>query len=350
MAVSSPARAARPPAVARVLERVTATVRRHRLLRPGQKVLLAVSGGPDSLCLLHVMVRLRRLLRVRLAVLHVDHGMREGSAADARYVTAAANRLGVTAYVDQLQGREAWLRSERYRSFEDVRVEARADAVATAHTADDHAETVLMALVRGGGLEALTGIPVRRDRIIRPLLEVTRAETEAFCRALHLRPRQDPMNRDRRYLRNAVRLGAIPLLERATGRDVKATIARTAAALREDARFLEAAAEEAAAGVVSELDGDVVLDARRLRALPYPLASRVVARTLRAEGVPADLARAHVDALLDLAGGRPGRRVDLPRGLSARRESSYVRLARPSPASPPSPLPGGARRTRRRTS
>ena len=327
--------ASRPPAVARVLERVTGTVRRHGLIPEGSKLVLAVSGGADSLSLLHTMSRLRRLLRVRLSVVHVDHAVREASAADARYVERVADRLGVARATYRVEGLpprgsspEAWLRTQRYRLFEHARLDARADLVATAHTSDDVAETVLIGLVRGGGLDALAGIPPARDRFVRPLLEVSRAETAAFCRALRLRPREDPMNADPRYLRAAVRHQVIPAMERATGREVRATIARTASAVRRDAEFLDALAREAEASVLAPEDGgpgEVRLRATALRALPDPVASRVVLRALRALDVAAE--SAHVAAVLDLASGRPGRRADLPGPLLATRDRTYVRVS-----------------------
>lgn len=333
--------ARRPPAVARVLERVTSSVRRHDLIPPGSKVLVAVSGGADSMCLMHALHALRRLLRIRLAVVHVDHGMRERSAADARYVERAAARLGLACATYGVEGRpprgtspEAWLRSQRYRLFEHARYDSDSDRVATAHTADDVAESVVIGLVRGGGLDALAGIPPARDAIVRPLLDVTRAQTAEFCRALGLRPRRDPMNEDRRYLRSAVRLDVIPAIERATGREVRSTIARTAETVRRDADFLDALTREASGnGVVEVAAAEVRFRATALRALPEPLASRIVLRSLRAAG--ADATSAHVAAVLDLARGAPGRRVDLPGPLLARRDRSYVRVSPPSPRTSP---------------
>ncbi len=334
----------RPPAVARVLERVTGTVRRHDLIPPGTKVVLAVSGGGDSMCLLHAMHALRRLLRVRLSVVHVDHAQRPESAADARYVERAAAKLGLPCAVYRVErakprgaSPEAWLRAQRYRLFEHALHDAEADLVATAHTANDQAETVLAAAVRGGGLEALAGIPPARDRFVRPLLDVTRQETHSFCRALRIRPRPDPMNRDPRYLRAALRHDVLPALEAATGRGVVESLARTGDGLRRDADLLRRLGEEAFEEIAVEDGAGWRLRAVALRALPEPVASRVVLRALRTLGV-VEPTRAHVDAVVDLASGRPGRRVDLPGALLATRDRSYVRLSLlPRSARRPSP-------------
>jgi tRNA(Ile)-lysidine synthase len=329
----------RPSAVQRVLGKVTLAARRHSMFEPGL-VVVAVSGGPDSLCLVHSMVRLERLLRVRTVCFHFDHRLRPGSEADAAYVRRQARTLGVPFFLREAstgpkRGRsvEAWARSVRYDALSALVEELGAGAAALGHTADDQAETVLLALVRGGGLEALAAMrPVTRP-LVRPLLEVTRDETQAFCRALRLRPRRDPMNEDRSLLRPALRHGVLPALGEAVGRDVRPTLVRTASLLAEDADLLSALALEAARDVVADDGVDVVLRATALRDLPRPLASRVVRDALYGLGVLPEAA--HVDAVLGLALSRPGSRANLPRGLLARRDREYVWLFRdgPSPGS-----------------
>ncbi|HEU4355167.1 MAG TPA: tRNA lysidine(34) synthetase TilS [Actinomycetota bacterium] len=329
---------ARPPAVARVLERVTATVRDHDLVLPGQTVLVGVSGGPDSVCLLHALHALRRLLRVRLEVVHVDHRLREDSAADAGYVRRQCDRLKVPFHLRVAEGRpergesvEAWGRAQRHRAFDEIRRETGAGRVALAHTLDDQAETVLLAALTGRGLEAVSGMKPMAGPFVRPLLEVTRTEVEACCRALHLRPRMDPTNADPRVLRNALRLRGIPALERALRRPVRAPLAQTAALLRDDADELAHRALAAFDDVVEETPDGVDLRATRLVALPRAVASRVVRLALlRCNAIAA---REDVDAVLDLAAGRSGRRRDLSRGLNAERGPEYVGLSRSSPES-----------------
>lgn len=332
--------------MARVLERVTAAVRAHAMVEPGRTVVVAVSGGADSLCLLHAMVRLRRLLRVRVACFHFDHRLRAGSERDAAYVRGQARRLGVPFVLRRAdsgpargESVEAWARTARYQALFEVVEETTAVAAAVGHTADDQAETVLMALLRGGGLEALTGMEPVSPPVVRPLLGVSRAETEAFCRALRLRPRIDPMNDDPSYLRVAIRRDILPLVSERAGRDVRQAVVRTAGLLRQDARLLERLASEAAEAVVvrdpgppsGPPEGPPVrrLRAEALAALPRPLAGRVVREALLDLGCVPEAA--HVAAVLDLAGNRTGARATLPGGLLARRETGYVALSRPSP-------------------
>ena len=300
--------------------------------------MVAVSGGPDSMCLLNSLVLLRRLLKVHLEVFHFDHRLRAGSAADAAYVRRLADRLKVPyhlrAAVDapaRGDSVEAWARSRRLRAAHEVQREVGARRIALAHTMDDQAETVLLAVLTGAGLEAVSGMRPVAGPFVRPLLDVTRQEVEAFCRALHLRPRIDPTNADRRFLRNALRLDGLPALERAMGRPVREPLARTAAVLREDADELTRRALEAMRDVVEETPGGVDLDAGRLRALPKAVAARVALGAMLRCGVAAT--RGDVGAVLDLAAGRPGRRRDLTSGLKGERNKQYVSLSRPSPES-----------------
>ncbi len=329
---------ARPAPVARVLRKVGAACREHEMFLPGEVALVAVSGGPDSVCLLTSLHALRRLLRIRLEVVHVDHGLREDSAADAAYVRRLSRRLGLPIHVRAAEGRpgrgdsvEAWARAQRYRAFERVRREVGARRLALGHTLDDQAETVLLAALTGRGLEAVSGMRPVSGPFVRPLLDVRREEVEACCRALRLRPRADPTNLDPRFLRNALRLRGIPALERALRRPVREPLAQTASLLREDADELARRALDAVADVVEETASGVDLDARRLGALPRPIAGRVVRLALlRCRISPT---REDVEAVLDLAAGRPGRRRDLSSGLKAERDRGYVSVSRTSPES-----------------
>ncbi|HXF37341.1 MAG TPA: tRNA lysidine(34) synthetase TilS [Actinomycetota bacterium] len=326
----------RPPAVARVLERVTATAREHAMFLPGQVVLVSVSGGPDSTCLLHALHLLQRLFRIRLVVFHFDHRLRRGSARDAAYVRRVSARLGLPFVLRVAEepprprmSIEHWARDVRRAASVEAMREAGAERIALGHTANDQAETVLMAAITGSGLDAVAGIRPAILPWVHPLLDVTRREVEACCRALRLRPRQDPMNRDPRLLRNALRLRGIPALERAAGRDVIAALARTASLLREDAEELARQAAPAAAELIEETPEGVELPATALLDLPRALEGRVAREAiLRCGVVPT---REDVEAVLDLAAGRTGRRRDLSSGLKAARDRGYVRLSRLPP-------------------
>jgi tRNA(Ile)-lysidine synthase len=329
----------RPPAVARVLERVTKTARSYDMFRPGELVVVCVSGGPDSVALLVALWHLRRLFRIRITVFHFDHALREGSVRDARYVRRLADRLRVpvsiaTATRTPPKGMsvEAWASGARGDAANEFRERVGAAVVAEGHTLDDQAETVLLNLIRGTGLEGMTGIdPTIGARpgsvTAQPLIDVTRTEVEAFCRALRLRPRRDPMNEDRRFLRNAIRHDVLPEIERATGRSAKPSIVRTADLLRADRRELEAESFRALGRVVSDDRDGLRFDAAALVELSPVVAGRVIRsavyRALSSDW-SAPWSREAIDAILDLARGRPGRTRDLPGGRTARRTRTHV--------------------------
>jgi tRNA(Ile)-lysidine synthetase-like protein len=341
----------RPPAVARVLERVTATAREHEMFLPGQAVLVAVSGGPDSVCMLESLVRLRRLFKIQLEVFHFDHRLRAGSASDAAYVRRLAARhhlpfhpRAATATPPAGASIEAWAREQRQFAIAEVTRVTGVARTAIGHTMDDQGETVLIGLITGSGIRGLGGIAPVMGTWVNPLIDVPREDVESFCRALHLRPRTDPTNADTRFLRNAVRLRALPALERAVDRSLREPLVRTAAGLREDADELMRQAFDVVDDVITQTPEGADLLAARLLDLPRAIAGRVVAHAVYGCGAPCT--RADVLAIIDLAAGRSGRRRDLSSGLKARRDREYVRLTRPSPrdgeTDPPRPGKGKA--------
>lgn len=272
---------------------VEATVRRHALLRPGEGVVVAVSGGPDSVALLDVLVRLSPGWRLRLVPAHVDHGLRPDSAADAAWLADRVRALGLELRLARVDAAgfarrhglspEAAARLLRYRALEEVRRAAGADRLAVGHHRDDLAETVLLRLLTGAGSDGLAGIPPARGSVVRPLIERTRAEIETYLRARGLEWREDPSNRDPRFLRNRVRHELLPWLERAFNPRVREVLARTAALLRDEVACLEEQARQALAEAVlpdppAVRGGDVLLalDAERVAALPVALQRRVL--------------------------------------------------------------------------
>jgi tRNA(Ile)-lysidine synthase len=305
---------------------------------PGQTVLVAVSGGPDSVCLLHSLYELRRMLRIELEVFHFDHRLRPGSGKDAEYVRGLSERLKLPFHSEVTAARprrgdsvEDWARRARMVSAAKAANEQGAERIAVGHTRDDQAETVLMALILGWGPEGLAGIRPVLGKEVRPLLDVSRQEVEAFCRSLRLRPRSDPTNRDTSLLRNAIRLNGIPALERATGREITATLARTADLQRIEQEALWLQASEAAESLIEEIPGGSRIRAVDLLSLPRAIGARVVRRAFQLSGF--DWTRESIDGVLDLAAGRPGRSRDLTGGVVASRDREYVSLSRTSPES-----------------
>ena len=294
--------------------------RDHDLLRPGPLV-VAVSGGTDSTALVLLLGELAPELGLDLHVAHFDHRTRpRASAADASFVAALAARCGATIRVGRSERRPANeddARRLRYEFLRRAAREAGARAIATGHTRDDQAETVLLHIARGSGLAGLAGMRPRRDDIVRPLLGIGRTETALVCAEAGITPREDPSNRSLRFARNRVRRRVLPELERLNP-EVRAALARLADAAAEvtDARQgLIARALEAA-----RMDDGIALDRLDPELLAAALAHAWRQHTGRT------LTATHRAALLALASGRDGSAaLDLPGGR-AFREYGLLRL------------------------
>ncbi len=317
-------------------------------LGDGALLVVAVSGGPDSLALLHALSRLRGRLRLRLHAAHLDHRLRgEESAEDARFVERACGDIGVPVTLDRTDvpahrrsrglSMEEAAREARYAFLSAVCEGHGADAVATGHTADDRAETVLMNIIRGAGLTGLRGIEPaaerifdgRRVRLVRPLLEVSGEETAGYCRALGLTPREDSSNRSTAILRNRVRLSLMPILEEYNPA-VREALTRLSVSAARDLDYVERQVDALWSGVAEEGDGYVAMDARALSETAagprYHLLRRAV---LAVKGDLRDVAHSHLDAVAGLLAGPSGRSIDLPGGLRASAAYGELTIAAP---------------------
>lgn len=286
---------------------ITGLLARCTFPPPGTAVTCAVSGGADS----SALAILATHARCAVTMVHVDHGLRPGSATEADVVQATATRLG------------AGFRSVRVAVGDGPNLEARARAARRSvlppdslygHTADDQAETVLLALMRGAGLDGLRGMA----RVGHPILQLRRAETVALCTAMGIDTVRDPSNDDPRFRRNRVRHEVLPLLDAIASRDVASVIARQSQLLGEDARLLE----ELSAGIDPT-------DARAVAGAPIALARRAVRRWLSGEHPPSS---AEVERVLDVAAGS-GTACELSGGVRVERHRQ--RLVRVDP--PPTP-------------
>jgi tRNA(Ile)-lysidine synthase len=311
------------------LAAVRGAVRRSLPEADDRPVLVACSGGADSLALLSAAVFESRDRPHRVIGVTVDHGLQAGSADRTDAVVAQMVRIGVDETVGVRvtvegsgQGPEAAAREARYAVLEEVAERFDASVVLLGHTRDDQAETVLLGLTRGSGGRSLAGMRPAFDRFRRPLLDVSRAQTEAACLAEGLEWWTDPHNSDPAYTRARIRNVVMPTLERELGPGVAETLARTAGQLRADVELLDAQAAAAYDELLSY--GELPVD--RLDTLPEALRLRVLRlAALRAGAIPSDLTHGHVlavDQLVRRWRGQVG--VDLPGKLRAVRRAGRV--------------------------
>ena len=322
------------------------------LLPRGCAVLCAVSGGADSICLLHALYHLRPKYGFRLAAAHYNHQLRGvESDRDASFVAqfvalcCGPQRLpdgetlpAVPLYSGQGDvamearrrgmGIEAAARELRYSFLRQTAREVGADRIATAHNADDNAETILFHLARGSGLRGLTGIPPAGNGLIRPLLTTPRKEIEAYLLRYSLPWREDHTNRSDAYSRNRIRHQVTPVLEDLFP-GFSARTAETAARLRADEDYLNQQAAQISGQASAQEDG-LSLPASLIAQAPQPLAVRAVRQLIgRLNGGDQDCSAAHLDAVIRLCRSPdPSARLNLPYGLTARREYRLICLTR----------------------
>jgi tRNA(Ile)-lysidine synthase len=317
--------------VSQLLEKVYAAITGHELAKEGDTVIAAVSGGPDSVCLLHALYLLSGRLGIKLHAIHINHMLRGcESDADERYTTGLCRKLGiplhaVPADVGELSRRrglslEEAGREARYAEFEKYAAQTGAAAVAVAHNRNDQAETVLMHILRGSGLSGLSGMEYRRGRIIRPLLEIDRTEIDEYCREHGLEPRTDSTNLEDEFTRNRVRLNLIPYIDSNFDTDITGSLCRLSRLAGLDGDYLEKCAGEEYGACLEESGGGFIrlkLDA--LRRLHPAILGRVLRLALhKLTGSLKGIESIHVDILSDMIlKGVTGPVVQLPRNIRA---------------------------------
>ena len=326
-----------------LLERVRRTIHKHALVGADARVIVAVSGGPDSVALVHLLLELQAAGGVTVAGLaHFNHQLRGADAdEDEAFCRVMADRLGLPIDVDRAAvataargaGRsiEEVARELRYAFLERVADARGADAIAVGHSLDDQAETFLLRLIRGAGSRGLASILPRAGRVIRPLIDIARDDLRAYAADRALPFRTDATNDDLSIPRNRVRHELIPYLEREFSPGISRVLAREAAVAREDEdRLQQEAIDFAASIVLTRKSGKTELDAASLRSLHPALAARVARHALAAEAATRFIGFDHVAALLQLTGGSEGDAVDLP-GQRAVRRGAVIVLGPPLP-------------------
>ncbi|MGY4706140.1 tRNA lysidine(34) synthetase TilS [Candidatus Bipolaricaulota sp. J31] len=332
-----------------IFERVREETRRRGLLSPGDHVLVAVSGGPDSMALLYCLWWLKRDYDISLTIAHLDHGIRPDSHRDLEVVRWAAEDLGLP-LIHERRDVPAFARERKLNLEEAARIVRRefleqaakdvgAAKIALGHTRTDLAETVLMHLLRGAGPGGLRGMLFASPPYIRPLLCVSRGETEAFCREHGIPYVVDPTNLDTKLLRNAIRLELLPYL-RKFAPDPEGALARSAELWAEAEEALEWAAKRA---LEEARLGDDALSVSRLREMPRSLRALVI-RAMAAErlGSERGIDRVHIEQVLHILESAEGLAMaTLPKGLVVERWRERLRFRFASPGSEGSAPVGG---------
>jgi len=319
-----------------ISDKVKETVKKYALLGRGDKILIGVSGGPDSLALLYILNSLSREFSLKLHVAHLDHMLRADSASDRRFVERTCAGLGIPVTsaainVKSIAGKgsvEEIARNARLGFLFKTAKEIKADKIALGHNLDDQAETVLMRLLRGSGLYGLSGILPKKNlygfTVVRPLIEVKRKDIEAFLKRKKLTPRIDASNSQDIYLRNKIRHGLLQELEKRYNPNIKEVLSNTAQSIANDYDFLK----HSSAAAEKRLGRNIETG----KFLRLHIAVRRMILRNKISGLKGDTRRigfAHIRELEDLAENRPVNSiVDLPGNIRVKKTSRYLRFSR----------------------
>ena len=313
-----------------MLDRIAEFIARHNMFPPGARVGVAVSGGADSVFLLEALRELAPRWNLRLSVVHIEHGIRGAtSRADAAFVKDLAARHSLPFYLLQADvpaipdNLEQAARRVRQAFFAELLSTGAVDRIATGHTRSDQAETVLYRIIRGSGLAGLSGIlPVTQERIVRPLVEIDRADIECWLRKRNLAWREDETNRDQSYARNRLRHEILPLLRDSFNPRLDETLGHLANLAQDEEIYWAAHVDPKA------LPGPQILSTSDLTGSPVALARRIIRQAIaQAKGDLRQIGFAHVERILEMARSQAGHdRVQIP-GLDVLRSFEWIRLA-----------------------
>ncbi len=339
-------------------QRVRDFIQEHNLFSAGDRLVVAVSGGGDSVCLLHILVQWRKELGVELHVAHLNHQLRGAeSDSDAGYVSDLARRLDVLATIERRDvaayrdqkgiSLEEAAREVRYSFLAEVARAIGASKVVVGHTRDDHIETILMHLLRGAGTAGLCGLqpssvlPYGENsgqlEVVRPLLELSRQETLDYCQRYNLAPRSDSSNVSPSFLRNRVRLELLPVL-RSYNPGIDKALLRLADIAGDDVSFIEKQASLLWKKLASEEDDMIYLDMSQMVALPRAMQRQIFRRAVRQlRGNLKDVEADHIEAMVGFLSKPAGKKLCLPDGLTLSIE--YGRLVLASAQASICPLP-----------
>ncbi|WXR60637.1 tRNA lysidine(34) synthetase TilS [Peptostreptococcaceae bacterium AGR-M142] len=306
------------------------TIKRENLIDRNDKIIIALSGGPDSVALLHALNSLKEELEIKLYAAHLNHQIRGIEAQkDALYTMKICEELGITCFVsskdaikyskEHKMSLEEGARKLRYDMFFELKEKLNANKIAIAHNKDDQSETFLMRVIRGSGLDGLKGIRYKRDDgIIRPLLDVDRKSIEKYCGEFELNPRIDKTNLENIYTRNKIRLDLIPYIEEHFNSNLKSNISRLCNMLYEDSNYINKNAKEYFDKIKIEDDSKIKFKINDIKTLDYSIKSRVFRLALQKFIVDLKgIEYIHIENIIKLLNGEKGQLIDIKKGVKA---------------------------------
>lgn len=306
--------------------KILETIKKYNLITSGDTILVAVSGGPDSMCLLDNLLKLKDVLEVKeIVVAHLNHMIRQEAKEETEYVEEYCNKNNIRCFVkyediikeakEQKIGTEEAGRKARYDFFEQIASKTNANKIAIAHNKNDNVETVFMHMLRGSGISGLTGIkPYREGKYIRPLIKCSRDEIEEYCTKEKLNPKYDKTNNDNTYTRNRIRNELIPYIKKEFNPNIIETIDRLSELILDEENYMqEITVENYNLILENENKDEIVFNLKKFNLLKDIIKSRIILYTVkRLFGTSKGIEKIHIDDIIKLCGNNIGNKYTMP--------------------------------------
>ena len=320
-------------------QKILETIKKYNLIENGDRLVIGVSGGPDSICLLHVLSELRKELNFKIYVAHINHMIREEADEETEYVKEFCENLGIECYIKRIDvvkiannlkiGTEETGRRIRYEFFNEILEKTVSNKIATAHNSNDKVETILMNILRGSGSRGLKGIEAIRDeKFIRPLIEVPREEIEEYCEVNKLNPKIDKSNNENIYTRNKVRNVVIPYIKQEFNPNILKTINRLSEVATEENEYLNKVTAETFNKICIKIEDcinavintsgfaphtSIVLDLKRFNNLELVIKRRIILYSInKLLGTTEGIEKINIDDIIKLCNNNIGNKYLRP--------------------------------------
>lgn len=316
-------------------EKVLETIKKYELIKKGNTIVIGVSGGPDSMALLNILICLKNTNKIdcNLVVAHINHGIRKEADEETEYVIKFCKDKNIPCYIKkekveelakiQKIGTEEAGRKLRYSFFEEIAKKEDAQKIATAHTANDNAETILMNIMRGSSISGLKGIEIKRDeRYIRPILQVTRKDIEEYCKQNKLDPREDKTNKENIYTRNKIRNELIPYIKEEFNPNIIVSLNRLSELAKEDEEYFNKQVEnkyknilieERLGNKIEEKKDEIILDLKKFNYEEKVIKNRLVLYTInKLLGSKQNIEKIHITDIVKLCENNIGNKFLVP--------------------------------------
>lgn len=304
---------------------VLKTIKKYKLINDGDRIVIGVSGGPDSICLLHVLNSIKENLKIEIFVAHVNHMIRDVADSETEYVQEFCKKINVPCFVKKIdvleiakqnkKGTEEVGREERYSFFDEVLEKTNSNKIATAHNSNDKAETVILNIVRGSGISGLKGIEAnRQNKYVRPLIETPRCEIEKYCKENNLEPKYDETNKENIYNRNKIRNELIPYIQKEFNQNIIQTINRLSELATEENDYLEKLTKNIYNEIkLSEDNETIILNLKKFNNLELVIKRRVILYTINETlHTTKNIEKINIDDIIKLCKNNIGNKYLMP--------------------------------------